>query len=427
MKHILKATVSVAAASLILAGCSSSAEAPDASEDGPQTIVYAIPAGQAEQGGLKDMIAAWEKKTGNTVKLEPIAENYESVVSARLAGGAGVDIFNGPYDKFDPKGTMAVIDPQSFKDRVTPATMESLTFDGEVYAYPKPDPMYSFGIFYNKDVFADAGITDVPLSFDEFDSALAKIEKSGVTPLFIAGKDGWTMLQHRNAVFYTLTKDDPDVWKKLNENKTRFDELPAFTSQYEQLQSWVDDGYINDNFLTATNEESMKAVAEGSAAMVFQGSWVVGEIAAIDPNAKIGFLPIPTEDGKPQVAVSAQGGGNHIAKQSKVKKAAADLLEYLIEPTQVTSFMSSLPGIRAFNDADLPADTPDAIRTLNEYVDNGQYTEDGDNRYLVPSPDSDLIALYQEFIAKRIDAKQFSTAFTDSYVNNGRTEGLPGF
>lgn len=425
MKYSTIAAALTTAALLLSAGCSST---PAGTSTGGKTIVYAIESSQAKYGGLPEKIAAWEAKTGNKIKLEPIADNYESVVSARLAGGSGVDIFAGAYDKFDPAATMLEIDPSSFKNRLTPASLATLTFtDGKVYAYPKPDPMYTFGVFYNKDVFAAAGVTTPPATLTEMDAAMAKIKAAGKTPMYMAGKDGWTLLQHRNAVYYTLTQEDPQVWDKLNTNKIKFTDLKNFTTQYDSMADWAKKGYINSDFLTATYEGSEKAITDGDAAMFIQGSWVLGEMAKMKPEAKVGFFPLPTQNGKPQIGVSAQGGGNHIAKTSKVAKEAADFLQYLIEPAQVTSFMETLPGIPAFNDASLPNNAPPALKTVAEYIEKKQSTEDGDNRYRVPAPEQDQIALYQEMLAGRITAAEFSAKFTDACIKNGLAQGLPGF
>ena len=49
------------------------------------------------------------------------------------------------------------------------------------------------GCFYNKDVFEEAGITELPTNWDEFTAVCEKIKAIGKTPLYYSGSDSWTL------------------------------------------------------------------------------------------------------------------------------------------------------------------------------------------------------------------------------------------
>ena len=68
--------------------------------------------------------------------------------------------------------------------------------------------------------------------------AMKALKAKGTTPLFLAGKDGWTLLQHRNSV-NPLMNLDGDTISKLNANEMRWDEIHALTDQYNALESWA--------------------------------------------------------------------------------------------------------------------------------------------------------------------------------------------
>ena len=47
------------------------------------------------------------------------------------------------------------------------------------------------GFWYNKDLFAEAGITAPPATWDEFLDAVGKLKDAGITPIAVGGKDKW--------------------------------------------------------------------------------------------------------------------------------------------------------------------------------------------------------------------------------------------
>ena len=61
--------------------------------------------------------------------------------------------------------------------------------DGEQYGVP-----YTFGLvgfFYNKDLFAQAGIDEPPATWDEFLADVQALKDAGITPIAVAGQDKW--------------------------------------------------------------------------------------------------------------------------------------------------------------------------------------------------------------------------------------------
>ncbi len=82
--------------------------------------------------------------------------------------------------------TSAVAD---WKDTINPGAMSIYQYKGAQYGIPWD--MGMIGFWYNKDLFAKAGITAPPATWDEFLAAIPKLKAAGVAPLAIAGKDKW--------------------------------------------------------------------------------------------------------------------------------------------------------------------------------------------------------------------------------------------
>lgn len=65
--------------------------------------------------------------------------------------------------------------------------MKATSDDGKVYAYPLRQEF--LGIFYNTDLFAKAGIKEVPTTFSELKEDCKKLQDAGITPFAATYKD----------------------------------------------------------------------------------------------------------------------------------------------------------------------------------------------------------------------------------------------
>ena len=80
-------------------------------------------------------------------------------------------------------------DVASWASTVNPGAMSIYQYNGKQYGIPWD--MGMIGFWYNKALFAQAGITAPPTTWDEYLAAVGKLKAAGITPLAIAGKDEW--------------------------------------------------------------------------------------------------------------------------------------------------------------------------------------------------------------------------------------------
>jgi raffinose/stachyose/melibiose transport system substrate-binding protein len=421
----LTALGAAVAVTALLAGCSASSSTDPSGS--AESLVYIIPSSWANFGGFQENIDAFTKKTGIDVEVQGIPdEQYDQSLRARLASGDGVDIFSGLNDEKDPSTFMVEITDPTFESRLIPGLKDAMTSaDGKLYSIPSAEGVSTFGVFYNKDVFAAAGISDAPKTLDDLTKAFESVKATGVTPLFLAGKDGWTLLQHRNAVNANFLQGNPKLGKELASNKAAWSDIPGFDAQYDALRGWATSGLTNSDLLTASYEQSLAALANGSAGAIINGSWVIGPIRDDNPDANIGFLALPNPDGDVQIGLNPPAL-MHIAKSSKHQKAARQLLDFLIEPAQAENFLASNPGIPSYKDVSVAH--PDPVLTdIQKYVDAGQTGAAFDATVRFPTPQDDIIAAYQELVAGRIDVAEFAKRYDAAWVAAGKTAGRDGF
>lgn len=390
------------------------------------TISYVIPSSWANHDGMKKTIANYEAKTGNKIDVQGIPdEQYNGVVASRLGTGEGMDIFFGDYKLFDVEKILVEISGEDFVSRLDETGNNALKVNGKYYSFPTASPIASWGVFYNKEIFSSLGI-EVPKNLEELNQVAAKIKESGVLPFAFAGKDGWTLLQHRNAVNGLVTISDKDVWSKLNANKVSWKDLPEYQNHYKAVELWAKEGYIGERALTTTYEQSQELLGTGKAAMLIQGSWVTSSLLSTYPDMHLGYFPLPSASGKVSIPVGTSNAA-HIDKASKVIEEAKDFLRFMIEKEQVEIYLAEQPGISGFNDVDLGDALPEALKSIQSVVAAGDTSVHGDAVYVVPSPEQEMIAAYQELIVGRITADEFIDQIESAIMSNAATAGIEGF
>ena len=93
-------------------------------------------------------------------------------------------------------------------------------------------------------------------------------------------------------------KADPDLIGKVNRNEASFAD-PVFVDGIAKLKELQDKGCLNQDVLSSTFADQQQALIDGTAAMVFQGSWMVDSmkdsygVPALDEN--VGFFGLSTD------------------------------------------------------------------------------------------------------------------------------------
>ncbi|MFD0353371.1 extracellular solute-binding protein [Streptomyces sp. NPDC127110] len=216
---------------------------------------------------------------------------------------------------------------------LTPVSLQPYQFEGRTYAVPYDVGMVGF--WYNKRLFAKAGITAPPVTWAEFLGDVRRLKAAGVTPIALAGKEKWP------GHFY---------WAYL---AMRVAGLPAlgraaaakdftgagFVRAGSHLKELVDLQPFQPGFLGAgysTPGGQAATMGNGKAAMELMGQWApsVQKDAGADLGADLGFFPFPTVDGGAGQATEVLGGGGGFALRKGAPKEALDFLRFFVLENQ---------------------------------------------------------------------------------------------
>jgi ABC-type glycerol-3-phosphate transport system substrate-binding protein len=254
----------------------------------------------------------------NIVYRKIAAETYKKELLEGLASGQGPDIFlinnawlNSFKDKILPAPIVpgnGVINEQKFRNNFVDVAVADFVEQGQIYAAPLS--VDSLGLYYNKDLFNQAGIVSPPGTWNEFIedarklthiNAFGEITQSGAamgTAYNINRSTdilGLLMLQNGTEMVdgNGRVKFDGSVaigGRSASPGENALDFYTQFAKSSSSNYSW------NSNM-----HYSIDAFSEGSAAMMLNYSWHLGTIAEKAPKLNFAVAPVPQLENSPKV------------------------------------------------------------------------------------------------------------------------------
>jgi multiple sugar transport system substrate-binding protein len=293
-----------------------------------------------ELGVMKDVVADFEKTHPN-IHVKVVGGISDDKIVAAIRGGNAPDVahsfdagaYAGAYC-----GNGAWIDLADYmkRDGVTedifPAvTTKYSTFEGTRCALPMLADAY--GLYYNKDMFAEAGISGPPKTVSELmDDAKKLTVRNPDGSLEVVGLDPFNGF-YENVMAHWAPQWGVD-WTDES-GKSILSTTPGWAQMFEWQKELID-WYGYDNLVRfqakAGDEFSpQQAFERGKLAMNLDGEWRVAFVAAEHPELNYGTAPLPVADDQPDLYGSGYTSGSIIGipKTSDNKDAAWELLKYL--------------------------------------------------------------------------------------------------
>ncbi|MDH6144424.1 MULTISPECIES: extracellular solute-binding protein [Kitasatospora] len=373
MRRGIAASALVAALAVTLAACGSSgssggsAPAAGASVD-PSTVSGSVTYwdtsdAKAEAPTYQAVIADFEKKYPN-IKVNyvnvPFGDAQNKVKNAFSTGSGAPDVIRSEI-AWTPElaadhyllpldGTSALVNADDFLPNPVAATK----YDGKTYAVPQVTD--TMALFYNKKMFAAAGIATPPKSIDELKADSAQIkQKLGKTGFYLRGDDPYWSLSFLygeggdlvDANSKTVTVDNAAGVKAFSTIKDLVDSGAAKTS--------VTDGWAN----------MMSDFQSGNVAMMINGPWSLATINSgggeFTDKSNLGIAVVPAGS---VTQAAPQGGQSYaIYAGSKATAASEVFVQYMASPeaqTKIFQGTGALPTRKSVWAEPAIADTDEA-------------------------------------------------------------------
>ncbi|MGW1817999.1 ABC transporter substrate-binding protein [Streptomyces sp. NPDC002125] len=182
-------------------------------------------------------------------------------------------------------------------DQIQPAAVSTVKalYDGKLAVLP-----YEYnieGIFYNKKLFSENGISE-PATWDELTDASAKLESKGVQPFSASGQQGWPLTRLISGYLYRSL--GPDALQKVAQGKAALTD-PEYVKAAEEVADLGKKGYFGKGLGAIDYDTAMNQFLNGKAAMFYMGSWALANISDAEQNKvgaeNVGFMPFPAVAG----------------------------------------------------------------------------------------------------------------------------------
>ena len=281
------------------------------------------------------------------------ADPYNAELKTRFAGGEEPDIFaiNGYSDMVLWQDKLEDLSDQSWVEDMMDFAYSNIQLDG---IYGMPLCVEGGAYMYNKDMFAEAGIYELPRTFTELENCLEKLKSAGYTALV---EDGEYYGRAYYCINYIIAmQDDPmDFIDGLNDGSASFAGAPL-ANDIMDYWKWEFDQI--DNMLSIDFLTQVSMFANGEAAITFGGNWNQTSLDEINPELNVGMFPVPIFEDAEQndfmlASVTTYWGVN---KNSASKEAAKDFMEWLVTDEEgqqcMTDEMLLIPAFENFSASD---------------------------------------------------------------------------
>ncbi|WP_141505801.1 ABC transporter substrate-binding protein [Paenibacillus luteus] len=336
------------------------------------------------KSGMDEVLIAAAEKTGIELEIEKIPEGMDGVnlVKARFATGDKPDLlfyyaglgdtqgFGKMSDTFvsqEDQPWITNFDKESWKGIMT--ALE----DGKYYGAPYGGSNTSV-VLYNKKVFESLGL-QVPTTMDEFWSVSEALKKGGKIPVYLSGKDAWTLqlpVQHAQA-----TSSTAEILAKIDVNQAKFTDWSARKTGLQFLKDVTSKGLTNKDVLSDTYDNAQKALATGEAGMYIMATWVMTDIASKFPDqtADIGAFIMPYQGADADKSYIFAPNAVFVVK-GKNEEAAQKFVNFFESLEAQNIFFGKDGGIPAIKGVTVTSLTPAELEA-KAFLDAGRASGDG--------------------------------------------------
>jgi multiple sugar transport system substrate-binding protein len=410
----------------VIAGCGGSSESSSGSADLTLWTGFT----DRELGVMKDVIADFEK-THPDIHVKVVGGISDDKIVAAIRGGNAPDVahsfdagaYTGAYCSNGAWIDLAdYMKQDGLSDDIFPEVPRQYSqFQGTRCALPMLADVY--GLYYNKDLLAKAGIDSPPQTVSQLmDYAKKLTQRNPDGSLKVVGLDPFDGF-YENVAAHWAPQWGVD-WVDES-GKSNLAAQPGWADMLRWQKELID-WYGYDNLVrwqaSAGDEFSAQnAFERGKLAMNLDGEWRVAFVQSEHPELNFGTAPLPVDDAQPDLYGSGYTSGSIIGipKTSGHKNEAWQLLKYLATDTGALVKMTN--GIRNVPTTTDALESPDVKpdEAFNIFLDIfGNPNTRTTPITLVGSANQDLVdAFVTKYQAGKVDDLEGGLADLDQQID----------
>ena len=286
----------------------------------------------------KEMIAEFEAVRPD-VKVDLVMlenEAFKQKVQVAIQAGNPPDLFyswgGGVMNEYANAGMLRDITPlveSKLSSRIGAGALQVYGNNG-VY-YGAPYDMGAVGIYYNKAIFAEAGV-EVPETWDDMLAIIPAIKRAGYTPISVGAGDKWPA--HYWWVYLAMRVGGQEAFDKAYSGSGSFADAP-FVKAGELLQQLLALDPFQTGFLGSSYDDESALMGNGEAAMELMGQWapdvqVANSLSGKGLGDDLGWFTFPEVTGGAGKGTDIMGGGGGYVLGKNAPDAAVDFLDFFL-------------------------------------------------------------------------------------------------
>ena len=348
-------------------------------ESGKKLVYWSMWEATEPQGmAIAEAVEAYEKATGVDVDLQFKGRTgIREGLQPALDNGTVIDLFDEDIDRVNGAWGKYLMDLETlaadakYADTANAGLIGACREAGGGTLKSIPYQPNVFGFFYNAKLFAQAGITAAPQTWDEFLTVCEKLKAAGITPMTM--DDAYATC----VIGYHLGRLVGEEGVKKIVTEGLWDD-PAVLQMAKDIEYLASKGYYSTNVGTNVWPYGQNSeLAGGQVAMYLNGSWLPNEVkATAGPDFQWGCFAYPALnpcetniEGAKATGTEANNYGAQVLainKDSKMAKEAFELIQYITKGEYDAKLAEMSAGI--------PADTtnaewPDLVKCTKPVID----------------------------------------------------------
>jgi len=367
---LLIGLTSMLSLSLLLVGCGKSSQS--------KTTIQFFSTKTENASTYKQLISEFEKKNPKIKVQLSSPSNAGTVLKTDLAKNTLPDVMavssDSNYQQVQKAGVLEDLSSESFtKTTMTEyqKMITSVSKGGKLDAVPYATN--ASGVVYNKTLFAKAGIKKTPTTWNELIADAKILKAHGITPFELPFQDSWTTMGVFNQLDSNMISGN---WidKRLNNKTTYLSSHKAVMQKYLTISKYAQKDYMGTSYNDGT-----KALAEGKAAMMINGNFVIPQAKQLKKNVQLDMFKLPVNnDSSKNKVTSGIDVAFAISKKSKSQAADKKFVKFLMSKKS-----SQLYNKQQFSFSAVKGVTQNAtsLKKISSYLSDGDVVNYPDHYY----------------------------------------------
>lgn len=294
------------------------------------------------------------------VDFQTNTQDWEASLWAALAVNDAPDIIThiaqGKIPQYVEAGHLLDLTTLNCSQFIDEKAQSAVSYNGGVYGLPIQTEIY--GVFYNKDIFQKAGITDIPKTLAELEAVTEKLK-----PLEAEGIYSFAA-QYRDPGqlgFYMTYGGAGSLYQSIVEQGIEGEEVAKGKYSFENDR--VNDIFRLYNIVRKNSQPKPEDTdytthntlfASGETAMLIMGNWTISQMRELSPDLNVGMFALPVSD-NPDDAMFAEDYNLviNVNAHTDKKEAVDEFLSFFCDytkPTKEFFIKNALPtGLKGFD------------------------------------------------------------------------------